>query len=163
MKKILLLTSLLFITLIVQSQKRMFLRIVDESGQIRHRGYLQSMTDSSIVIKENKLQLEIPVNQISSIKMKRSAGHAAAFSAIAAGVTLAILGAASADPDAWIFAYTAGEGAVMGLLSGSVVGFAIGGISSGLIKRPVLEINMNQEKWLKAKDALKKYLFIQPN
>jgi len=41
--------------------------------------------------------------------------------------------------------------------------YTFGGFISGLIKRPVLEINMSREKWMKAKDALKVYLPVHSN
>ena len=60
---------------------------------------------------------------------------------------MAILGAATADPDAALFAYNAGEGAAIGTLFGGTVGGMVGGVTTLFKKSKSYEINGNQEKW----------------
>src|SRR4030095_8332482 len=99
MKKLLTI-CLLIITIAAQSQKKTFVRIFDANGEKTHTGFLTQTSDSSITLSLNKKEFEIPVNQIGVIKLKRSAGHTILIGALIAGGSLAILGAATADPDA---------------------------------------------------------------
>ena len=64
------------------------------------------------------------------------------------GVTeIAILGAATADPNALVFGYTAGEGAAAGALIGLPVGAAFGGLTSLFKNSKSYLINDDIEKW----------------
>ena len=52
----------------------------------------------------------------------------------------------------------AAEGAAAGSILGAIAGATVGSIIAATNKKPVLQINMNQEKWMKAKSALSYYL-----
>ncbi len=141
-----------------KSAKQVFVRIFNENGSKTHTGHLIQTTDSSIFIIEKQSSVEILSSQITTIKLKRSFGHTVLISTLIGGGVVAILGAASADPDAWIFGYTAGEGAVAGLILGGSVGAATGSIIAGTQNRPIFKINQNKENWLKARPVLDSYL-----
>lgn len=60
---------------------------------------------------------------------------------------MAILGAASADPDAWILGYTAAEGATAGALLGGTTGAAIGGITILFKNSKTFIIDGEESNW----------------
>ena len=71
---------------------------------------------------------------------------------------MALFGIVTADPDAWVFGYTAGEGAIAGLIFGAGTGVVAGSVIAGTRNRPVFNINMNPEQWMKARILLKPYI-----
>lgn len=149
----------LFIITAAGAQKRTFVRVYDEVGKKIYRGFLHGLSDSSLTITDaSKSRVEIPVTSVTTLRLRRSFGHTVLITSLIAGGTLAIMGAASADPDAWIFAYSAGEGAMMGLLTGVAMGAAAGSIVSGTRNRPVFKIDRNEENWKKVKVVLDRYL-----
>ena len=109
----------------------------------------------------NKKAVEIPVSQISILKLRRSFGHTVLITSLITAGTLAILGAATADPDAWIFGYTAAEGIASGLISGALIGGAAGSIIAGTRNRPVIKVDRKIENWPVARDALRIYLIVE--
>ena len=156
--KNLIIICLLVLTTAAQSQRKTFVRIFDLNGNKTHTGFLMQTSDSSIIISSNKETLEVPLNQIGIIKLKRSFGHTILITALIAGGTFAILGAATADPDAWIFGYTAGEGFLAGLLGGATTGTIVGSVIGGTTNRPVFTIAGKNENWEIAKKTLLVYL-----
>jgi hypothetical protein len=162
MKK--LLASLLLFLILgqVDAQKRTYIRVYDEVGKKIFRGFIQRVSDSSLTILDgSKKTVEVPASMITSLRLKRSFGHTVLITSLIAGGTMAIMGAASADPDAWIFAYGAAEGALMGLVAGGVSGAALGSIISGTQKRPIFKIDRNPENWKKAKLILERYILAE--
>lgn len=140
-------------------QKRTFLRIFDGENHKTHKGHLWMTTENSIrIITEAKDTVEVPLSLIGTIKLRRSLGHTVLISALVAGGSLAAMGVATADPDAWIFGYTAGEGFMLGLTSGAILGSGVGAIVGGTRNRPVLQIQSDPEKWRKAREILASYL-----
>ena len=155
------LTILLFLTISLQlsaqkvkkTGKEPFVRIFDATGKKIYNGFLMQTTDNSIFIIQKEKSVEIPISQITTIKLKRSFGHTVLITSLIGGASLAILGAASADPDAWF--------APAGLLFGVGSGAAIGSIIAGTKSKPVFKINQNQADWLKARSVLDSYLNTQ--
>jgi hypothetical protein len=157
MKYIITICAWLALTLAANSQKTIFLRVFDETGKKIQNGFLRSVSDSSLTIQNGEKITEVLVSKISVIKIKRSFGHTVAISSGIGAAGFAIFGAATADPEALIY-YTAAEGAAIGFIFGAIAGATVGSIIGATNKRPVLQINMNQEKWMKAKSALSYYL-----
>jgi len=155
MKSLLTICIFLFLAIAAQSQTKTFVRIFDQEGKKIHKGYIENTSDSSLTISLNKETFEINADQISVIKMKRSFGHTILITSLIAGASMAIIGAATADPDAWIFAYTAAEGAFGGLMIGAATGVATGSIIAGTRNRPVFNIDRKHEQWIKVKDLLR--------
>jgi hypothetical protein len=162
MKYIITICAWLALTLASNSQKTIFLRVFDETGKKIQNGFLRSVSDSSLTIQNGEKTTEVLVSKISVIKVKRSFGHTVAISSGIGAAGFAIFGAATADPEAWIYGYTAGEGAAIGFIFGTIAGATVGSIIGATNKRPVLQIKMNQEKWMKAKSALSYYLENMP-
>lgn len=141
MKQILTILFVLLITAAAQAQKKTFVRIFDQVGSKIHKGFLYSTSNSSLTILQNKKEVEIPISQIGIIKLKRSFGHTLLISSLIGGVSFALIVAATADPDSWLFAYSAGEGALAGLVGGAAIGLITGGIVGGTTNRPVFIVN----------------------
>jgi len=158
MKYIITICAWLTLTLVANSQKTIFLRVYNETGKKIQNGFLRSVSDSSLTIQNSGITTEVPASKISMIKVKRSFGHTVAISSGIGAAGFAIFGAATADPDAWIFGYTAGEGAAAGFIFGALAGATVGSIIGATNKRPVLRINMSQKEWMKARSALSYYL-----
>jgi len=152
----------LLITTTIQSQKKTFVRIFDLEGKKTHTGFLAQTSDSSIILLSNKSTIEVPIDQIGVIKLRRSIGHTILVSTLIGAGSLAILGAATADPDAWIFGYTVGEGVAAGLLVGGMAGAGIGGIIGGTLRRPIFTIAGKQINWEAAKKTLQLYVSLLP-
>ena len=132
-------------------QKNRFLRLYGEDGKKIAAGRLLSVSDSSIVLRTNKGNREFVANNIYSIKLRRSVGNTALVSGLAAGTVGAIIGAASAEPDALIFGYSASEGAAVGFGAGLLGGAALGSLI-GLAKKKTTHYVYNKlEEWQKLK------------
>lgn len=158
MKYIITICAWLALTVAGHSQKTIFLRVFDETGKKIQKGFLRNVSDSSLTIQNGEKITEVPVSKISVIKVKRSFGHTVAVSSGIGAAGFSIFGAATADPDAWVLGYTAGEGAAAGFIFGALAGVTAGSIIAATNKKPVLKINMNQAEWMKAKSALSYYL-----
>lgn len=139
------------------SQKTIFIRVFDDSGKKNHQGFLSQVSDSSLTIRNGEKKLEVPVSRISAIKIKRSFGHTVLISSLIGAAGFSILGGASAEPDAWP-SYSVGEGAAAGFVFGALTGAAVGSIVAATNKKSILQINMDQKEWIKAKSALSYYL-----
>ncbi|HEX6192346.1 MAG TPA: hypothetical protein VFZ42_08275 [Chitinophagaceae bacterium] len=147
----------------VFSQKNTFIRVFSDDGNKIVRGHLQHVTDTSVfVMTAGKKMIEIPVSKIHLLKLRRSFGHTVLITTLIAGGTLAIAGAATADPDAWIFGYSVAEGIAAGLATGVVTGVVAGSLIAGTRNRPVFKIYKNQENWQRVKDVLKRYAPVDP-
>lgn len=107
-----------------------FVRILDANGTKIAKGKVVSVTDSILQIRRNGEEIEVPVSDIAVLKTKRSVGNNIAIGAGVGAATLAILGVASADEDAYIFGYNETEGAMAGLLLGAPMGAAVGGLTA---------------------------------
>ncbi len=141
-----------------QSQSKTFVRIFDETGKKTHKGYLIQTSDSSLTLSTNEKAYEIPITKVATIKLRRSFGRTVLLTSLLVGGSFAILGAASADPYAYWFAYSAGEGALAGFIFGAAPGALIGSIIAGTRDRPVFKVNMKVEQWMHVNPLLKSYL-----
>lgn len=128
-------------------ENKMFVRVFDFEGKKMAKGYIIAANDSALELSRSNESKTISLKNINYIKTKRSAGSNVLMGSIIGAGTLGILGAATADPDAWIFGYTAAEGALGFGLLGAVGGGAIGGITSVFKKTKTISIEGNNEKW----------------
>jgi hypothetical protein len=150
--KAVLLLFVIFTSLSMYSQNqtkenKMFVRVFDFEGKKIGKGYIVVANDSTLELSRSNESKTISLKNINYIKTKRSAGNNVLVGSIAGATTLGILGAATADPDAWIFVYTAAEGALGFGLIGAVGGGAIGGITSVFKNAKTFSIDGNNEKW----------------
>jgi hypothetical protein len=129
------------------NSKKLFVRVYNLEGKKIGKGHIHFLNDTLLELKKNRKLIQFNVNSIGTIKTKRSAGHNILVGAAIGATTFAILGAASADPDAWIFGYTAAEGAAAGALGGALSGAALGGASVAFKKSLTYPIDGNTDKW----------------
>lgn len=138
-----------------QEKRQPFIRVFDLQGKKLGKGKILSYTDTTLQLKRNKRIKEYPVKNIGSIKTKRPVKSNLLMGAAIGAVSGGIAGAASADPDAWIFGYTAAEGALGGAILGGGAGIAVGGITA-LFKNPgTFRINGDPVKWKEFTSTLK--------
>ena len=158
MKHVIIFTVLFLFSFSMFAQKETFARLYDLEGKKFASGILVHLSDSSLTVKRKGLNKEIPVSSIGHITLRRSVGHAIFLGSLITGATFAIIGGVTADPDAWIFGYSAGEGIVTGFVGGAVTGALIGAIVGGTRKRPIFHVDGNPEKWNQVKELLKRYV-----
>ena len=107
-----------------------FVRVYDLQGEKIGKGKILSISETSLQLYRKGGSVEFLVINIGSIKKKRSGGHNILIGAATGATTMAILGAAFAQPEeSYLFSYTAEEGATQGALAGGIVGASIGGIT----------------------------------
>lgn len=143
------LTIIFFVTFScsVFAQKSIFVRVYNLAGKKTYTGKVFAVTDSSLLLKGDPAPINIPVNGIGFIKTKRPAGNNVLIGSLLVTPITAIVGAASAEPDALIFAYSAAEGAAMGTLVGLPIGAAIGALSIPFKNSKFYLINGDSIKW----------------
>ena len=107
----------------------MFIRVYNMDGKKINSGKFLFTNDSVLGIKRGNKLDQIQITSIGSIKTKRSAGHNVLVGSAIGGGFVAILGAASSDPDSFL-GWSAGEGIAAGFILGAPVGAAIGGITT---------------------------------
>ena len=111
------------------------------------KGYFMLATDSTLILERKSKTNDINVASIGHIKTKRSGGNNVLTGSLTGMTTGIILGASTADPDAWIFSYSATEGATAFGLLGAIGGAALGGIVSGVKNSNTYIINGDNNNW----------------
>lgn len=142
-------TFILSINICAQNKfenSNVFVRVYNLQGKKIGKGKILSISDMSLQLNKKVASVEIPANSIGSIKTRRSAGHNVIAGTVIGASTMAILGAATADPDSFL-GWSAGEGAAGGAFIGGTVGAAIGGITILFKNSKSYEINGDLEKW----------------
>ncbi len=128
------------------AQPSIFVRVYDLSGKKIHAGHVLAVTDSSLLLKANEVKT-IDVREIGYIKTKRSAVNNLVIGSLIGATAFAIAGAASAEPDAILLPYSAGEGAIIGTLVGLPLGAAAGGLTIPFKKSKTYLISGDLIKW----------------
>ena len=177
MKKILI-STLLLVTLSVTAQKNIFLRIFNTQNIYLTSGYLNELTDTSVKIIENRIIMEIPIQQIRVIKKNRGKGNRIFIGSVAGAVIGATAGLLHGEdahissgpidffglifdaPPKGTKVVDASTGSNM--LNYGVVGMLVGA-ATGFIANAILPsdgeffIYGDNNKWMEAKLALSKY------
>ncbi len=130
------------------SSKEPFIRIYNLEGQKVLKGRVVNVTNSTITVIRGNEKREMNVSEVGFIRTKHSVGHNVLIGASAASAIAAVTFAAEADPDAWIFGYTAGEGILAGFILGAPVGGGIGALTALFKKSREYEINGESTKWM---------------
>ena len=150
-KSVMLILALLFsINVIAQKEVKkndMFVRVYNLEGKKINKGIVFTVTDTTLQLKRNGRHENILFSSIGLIKTKHSEGHNVLMGSVIGASSMALLGAASADPDAMIFGYSAGEGAAAGGVLGGISGAAIGGITILFKNSKSYLINGDLSKW----------------
>lgn len=133
---------------------KVFVRVYDLQGKKIQKGKILSISDKSLQLLRKGESMNILVSSIGSIKTKHSAGNNFLIGAVSGASILGILGAATADPDAWVFGYSAVEGAALGVLLGGIAGTIIGGITIPFKNPKSYIINGDELKWKVFKEGM---------
>ena len=134
-----------------------FIRIYDLQGKKISKGKIKSITETSVsVIFLGKLS-EIPLSNIGIIKTKHSAGNNIAKGAIIGASSLAIIGLTNGDNKGEYVTVTASDKAMLGFISGSILGTIIGGITTIFKKPKTYIINGNPIKFNEFKKKITTY------
>ena len=134
-------------------KQKLFVRVYNLEGKKIGKGHVNFLNDTLLELKKNRKLVQFNVKDIGTIRTKRSAGHNLLIATAIGAGSFAILGAATADPSAWIYGYTAAEGAAAGAIVGGVAGAAVGGISIAFKKSETYRIDGNIDKWRIFKEA----------
>ncbi|MCM4172742.1 hypothetical protein DHD32_14715 [Arenibacter sp. TNZ] len=158
MKNILLILAFLLVTSTYGQQKIKttgeFVRVFDLHRKKIGKGKILVLSDSILQLKGNKGELSFRPEEIGFIQTKRAAGNNVLIGTLSGAVVLAVVVAASADPNDWVFGYTTGEGAAVGAVLGAVSGAALGSLSVLFKKSEIYPINGNLSYWKTFKDDL---------
>ena len=156
--KILIVILLLSFSSNLLGQDSVFVRVFDLKGNRISKGYVRTVTDSSLQLKG--AETDIKVHNIGFIKTKRSGGNNVIAGSLIGMVTGAIVGAASsgsgssANSGTSAFQYNVGGfddagglAAAAGAMAGLGIGAAIGGLTA-LTKNPKhYLVNGDSTKW----------------
>lgn len=131
----------------VHTDARNFIRIYNHEGKKIGKGHIRVIGDSALVVLRRKELVTFRVEEIGSIRTKRSAGHN--FLVINAATTgLMIIGfvGASDGSDGW-FSWDAPTGVAIGFVAGAFFGIPASALSLLLKKVTRYEINGNYAQW----------------
>jgi len=131
-----------------------FVRVYDLQGKKISKGNILSISDTSLQLKGKREPMKITVNSIGLIKTKQSAGNNVLIGALSGASFFGLLGAVTADPDALILGYSAGEGAAAGAFIGGTAGATIGGITALFKNSKSYKINGDELKWKEFKETI---------
>jgi len=137
-----------------ESNNSLFVRVYNLNGKKINKGKIIKISDTLLQLKTNKRIVNIAVNDIGSIKTKRSGGNNILIGSLIGATTGAIFGAATAEPDSWVFGYTSAEGAVGFGVIGALGGAAIGGITVAFKESETFYIAGKFENWKVFKDRV---------
>ena len=124
-----------------------FVRVFDQLGQKINKGHIVSVDNTTLFLKSHNQSVGISYLEIGIIKTKRSAGNNVLMGATIGGAAMGILGAATADPDGWLFNYSAGEGFAMGTIFGGTAGSVLGAATIPLKNSKTFIINGDINNW----------------
>lgn len=144
--------SLLFFGVHAQQKsgsKAPFVRIYNLEGKKFRKGRVAGVTDQLILLRKGEDNIEVDITQVGFIRTKHSVGNNVLIGASVGSAIAAVTFAAEADPDAWIFGYTAAEGVLAGFILGAPLGGGIGALTALFKKSEEYEIDGRQEEWMK--------------
>ncbi|RYG27345.1 MAG: hypothetical protein EOO01_41505 [Chitinophagaceae bacterium] len=143
------------VSYVLFAQKATLVRVYDLNGKKIAVGKILTTTDTSVQLRVMTGDtIDLPIPGVGKLKTRRSAGHNILVTSLAGAVALAILGAATAQPDAMLFDYSAGEGAAAGAILGLPLGAAFGGLSMLFKKVEVYPIKGNLQYWKTVRHSL---------
>ena len=147
MKKRILLFFLIAFCSTLYPQNKLFVRVYDLKDKKINKGYVLAANDSVLRIKKDTAYIDIPVKTIGTIRTKRSIGNNILWGTLIGTVVVGSIGAASAEPDAMILAFTPAEGFIIGTLLGAPAGVIIGTLTAAFKNSKKFVIDGELEKW----------------
>lgn len=150
---------LLFVPLLVQAQEdnrksNIFIRVYDLQGKKINQGRIISDNGTVLYLGKGDKTVSIPIDQIGLVKTKHSAGNNIVLGAAIGATAVGAIGIATADPDAWIFGYTAGEGAAIGAVIGGIAGASLGASTILFKNAKTYIIDGDNLKWKEFKENI---------
>jgi len=124
----------------------LFVRVYNLEGEKMNKGKVLVVNDTILQLLEKNKTVNIDVRTIGLIKTKRSEGNNLLTGALLGLTAGAIIGVATADPDAW-FGYSAAEGATGIGLVGALVGTGVGAVTIPFKNSKSYIINGDASKW----------------
>lgn len=130
--KYLLFTLALFLCANITAQElpkksKIFVRVYNNEGEKIAKGKIIDITDDSLILKKGSSSITIPLNEIETIKTKRSNGNNVLFGAAGGSLLgLAIVASESGNSNAGFSGTAKGlayEGAILVVFIGSGVGY----------------------------------------
>lgn len=131
-----------------------FVRVYDLQNKKISKGQILLISDTSIELKAKKGPIKIESKSIGFIKTKHSAGNNILKGALIGGSFFALIGVATADPDAFILGYTDREGSAAGAILGGTAGAAIGAATTLFKNSEYYTINGDEFKFKEFKELI---------
>lgn len=125
--------------------KNLFVRVFDMQGNKIAKGVIVSWSENGLVLQQNKKSTEVPFNNISKIKLKRSGGHHIGIGALF-GATVGGVFGLTTDDGLWL---SQGENSAAMAIVGAMLGSALGGVSAALKENKTLLIEGDISNWEK--------------
>lgn len=132
----------------------LFVRVYNLEGDKMNKGEVLAVNDTTLVLQRKNGAVNIDIRTIGLIKTKRSEGNNVLLGSLIGFTLGAIIGVASADPDAW-FGYSASEGATGIGLVGAVLGTGIGAVTIPFKNSKSYIINGDISKWKVFEEMIK--------
>ena len=156
MKKLLSLFFLIAVCHTVYPQQQLiFVRVYNLNDKKIDKGYVLAANDSLLRIKKDTSYIDIPVKNIGWIRTKRSIGNNILWGTIIGSAVVGAIGAATAEPDAFILAYTPAEGFAMGAIVGATAGVIVGTLTAAFKNPKKFVIDGDLEKWKAFREYVK--------
>jgi len=133
-------------------EQNLFLRLYSLENKKFTKGYLQSVTDGSLLLEVKGSLVKVPITGIGKIRTKRSLGGNVIIGAILGGSLGFGLFAGDSEISPSVYS---GEERVVAVVGGLVLGGTVGAGTSVFKKSKVYPINGNGENWKKFIGTLK--------
>ncbi|PWV48323.1 hypothetical protein [Chitinophaga sp. S165] len=158
-KNAFLLLLTLFFCIIPTYAKSTFVRVFDMQGHKIAKGNLVATTDTSILLRSNKILHEVHLKDIGTIKTKRAIGHSMAIGAAIGSLSGLTLGIATNNVLEDDFGFDVEEsetGSIIAesTLAGIATGAAIGLIIDLVQRRKTIVINGDVKEWQQKRTIL---------
>ncbi|MBX3238822.1 MAG: hypothetical protein KIT80_08580 [Chitinophagaceae bacterium] len=156
---------MIFLSSMVNAQKKLFVRVFDQSGKKISQGHIVAVTDSSLHLNvKRKGAVDLMVTDIGKIKTKRPAGRNIWIGALAGVGAGAIIGGISHQPSEDVyFKTTLAEDILVGaLVIGPLIGAAVGGVIALLNNPKIFIIKGSIENWKDFQSHAEEKLAIGP-
>jgi hypothetical protein len=137
-------------------KKNPFIRVYSLEGKKIAKGRITGGSETGITLQRGKKTEIIDIGKVGFIRSKHSVGNNVLVGAVAGSAIAAATFAAAADPDIWIFGYTAADGLLAGLILGAPLGGSIGALTALFKRSERYDIHGQAKNWLAVRDAFLK-------
>ena len=133
---------IIFLSLTLSSQetisyRNIFVRVYNQEGKKIGKGFLKSVTDSTLILAFNKHSKSIPIKTIKTIKTKHSTGNNILVGSGTGAVIGTAIGVSTANSDS----LSQAAGTIFGFGGGAAAGALVGGVIAITKKKKTYNIN----------------------